>query len=260
MRKILNNLMDILPYLHQKLLFTPTDLEQEVGNMRSVKTLLMRYQRQGYVTKVRRGLYCVTNVATKQPDANKFQVASTITPTSYVAYHTALEYDGLAHQIYYNVVVGSEQTFNSFEFDGNFYTCHAIPIRIGIDEPIADKHVRVTNIGRTIVDCIDRIDLCGGWEELVNCLRSVHYLREEQLTEILQTYSKTTLYKKVGFLFEQLQLPVSKEFLNICQKYAKDSVVYLTSEGSSDTFNAAWRLYAPHDLLTINEHNFHELV
>ena len=252
--------MDILPFLHQKLLFSPTDLEEALGNIRSVKTLLMRYQRQGYVSKVRRGLYCVNNISTKLPEANKFQIASTITPTSYVAYHAAFEYHGLAHQIFYNVSVGTEQVFNNFAFDGNFYTCHNSHIHIGIDKPIADKHVRVTNVERTIVDCIDRIDLCGGWEELVNCLRSVQYLREEQLTVILQAYRKIALYKKVGFLFEQLQLPVSQQFISSCQKYAKDSVTYLTSDGSSNTFHAAWRLYAPNDLLTINEEAPHELV
>lgn len=252
--------MDILPFLHQKLLFTPTDIEQVLGNMRSAKTLLMRYQRQGYVSKVRRGLYCVTNLTSKQPEANKFQIASVITPTSYVAYHAALEYHGLAHQIYYNVAVGSEQSFNGFEFDGTYFSCHSTPVHVGIDIPYADKHVRVTNVERTIVDCIDRIDLCGGWEELVNCLQSVQYVREEQLTEILQAYNKTALYKKVGFLFEQLQLPVSQDFLDTCRKFAKDSVTYLTSEGSSDTFNAAWRLYAPHNLLTINDQSTHELV
>ena len=252
--------MDILPFLHQKLLFTPADLEHVLGNMRSAKTLLMRYQHQGYVSKVRRGLYCVNNIATKQPEANKFQIASAITPTSYVAYHAAMEYHGLAHQFFYNVAVGGEQAFNSFEFDGNNYTCHNSPIHIDIDTPIGDKHIRVTGIERTIIDCIDRIDLCGGWEELVNCLRGVQYVREEQLKTILEAYGKTALYKKVGFLFEQLQLPVSQEFLDACRKYAKNSVAYLTSEGSSDTFNAAWRLYAPHDLLTVNGQTDHELV
>lgn len=252
--------MDILPFLHQKLLFSPTDIEQELGNKRSAKTLLLRYQRQGYITKVRRGLYCVNNIATKLPEVNKFQIASALTSTSYVAYHTALEYHGLAHQIYYDVAVGSEQAFNSFEFDGNFYSCHNIPIHIGIDEPIADRHVRITNVERTIIDCIDRIDLCGGWEELVNCLQSVQYLREEQLKAILHAYNKIALYKKVGFLCEQLQLPISQEFIKTCRQYAKDSVTYLTSEGSSDTFYAAWRLYAPHDLLAINTQVPHELV
>ncbi len=252
--------MSLLPFLHQKLLFTPEDIARELGNPRSAATLLWRYQKQGYITQVRRGLYCVTNMATKQPEANKFQIASTITPTAHVAYHAAMEYHGLAHQVYYDVIVGSEQSFRAFDFDGSHYAPHISTIVLGIDNPVADSHVRVTNVERTLIDCIDRIDLCGGWEELVNCLRGVHYLREEQLMAVMTVYDKTALYKKTGFFFEQLGLPVSADFIDLCRSYAKDSVMYLTSDSASDMFYSAWRLYAPHDLLTINNPNTDELV
>lgn len=252
--------MSILPFLHQKLLFAPEDLARELGNPRSAATLLWRYQKQGYIIKVRRGLYSVTNMATKQPEANKFQIASAITPTAYVAYHAAMEYHGLAHQVYYDVTVGTEQSFRAFDFDGNHFAPHLSTFALGIENPVVDSHVRVTNVERTLIDCIDRIDLCGGWEELVNCLRGVHYLREEQLMAVLKAYNKTALYKKTGFLFEQLGLPVSTDFIASCRSYAKDSVMYLTSGGTSDTFHAAWRLYAPHDVLTINNPNTDELV
>lgn len=252
--------MSLLSFLHHKLLFTPEDVTRELGNPRSAATLLWRYQKQGYIIQVRRGLYCVTNMATKQPEANKYQIASAITPTAYVAYHAAMEYHGLAHQVYYDVTVGSEQTFRAFDFDGNHFAPHVSSLALGIDSPVADSHVRVTNMERTLIDCIDRIDLCGGWEELVNCLRGVHYLREEQLMAVLKAYNKTALYKKTGFLFEQLGLPVSADFIALCRSYAKDSVMYLTSDGTSDMFHAAWRLYAPHDLLTINNSNTDELV
>lgn len=150
--------MNLLSFLHTKLLFTLQDVAQEVGNTRSAQTLLMRYQKQGFVSKVRRGLYCANNIATHLPEANKYQVASAITPSSYVAYHTAMEYHGLAHQVYYDVAVGGEQAFNAFEFDGIHFAFRQIPTHIGIDTPIADSHVRVTNVERTIIDCIDRID------------------------------------------------------------------------------------------------------
>lgn len=252
--------MDLLPILHQRILFTPADVAQQTGGMRSAKTLLMRYQHQGYISKVRRGLYCVNDIATRLPSANKYQVASAITPTSYVAYHAAMEYHGLAHQVYYNVAVASEQAFNRFEFDGNRFSCIHLPADIEIESSIADSHVRVTSVERTIIECVDRIDLCGGWEELVNCLRSVQYLREERLNAILRLYDKTALYKKAGFLFEQLQLPVSHDWIEQCRQYAKNSVTYLTSDGDSDTFHAGWRLYAPHNILTANSQNEDELV
>lgn len=252
--------MELLPFLYQKLLFTPADIEQELGNMRSAKTLLLRYQHKGYVSKVRRGLYCVNNLATGLPEANKYQVASAVTPTSFVAYHAAMEYHGLAHQVYYNVAVGGSMAFNSFDFDNNHFAHYNLSDKYGIDLPVADSHVRVTNVERTIVECVDRIDLCGGWEELVSCLRSVRYLREELLLSTLYHYDKITLYKKVGFLSEQLGMPVSRNFITKCWRYAKDSVTFLTSDGGSDTFSASWRMYAPHNLLTLNEQNGNELV
>lgn len=252
--------MDILSKLHNKLLFTPQDVAQITGNMRSTQTLLLRYQQKGVISKIRRGLYCVNNLATCQPEANKFQIACAITPSSYIAYHAAMEYHGLAHQMYFNVDVGGEQPFNSFEFDSNQFRFHRISTHAYIDTPIADTRVRVTNIERTIVDCIDRIDLCGGWEELVNCLQSVQYIREEIILSIMKAYKKIALYKKVGFLFEQLHLPGESSISSICHPFAKESVTYLTSDGDSDTFNAKWRLYFPHNLLTINHQNTHELV
>lgn len=252
--------MKLLSYLHKKLLFTLQDVAEEIGNVRSAQTLLARYQRQGYVSRVRRGMYCVNNIATSLPEVNKYQVASAITPTSYVAYHAAMEYHGLAHQLYYDVSIGGEQSFNSFEFDGNSYAFRNIATHIGVDTPIADSHVRVTNVERTVIDCIDRIDLCGGWEELVNCLRSVQYLREVELLAVLRAYNRIALYKKAGFLFEQLNMPVSDSLIEDCRRYAKESVTYLTSDGDSKAFNAIWRLYAPMNLLIINYQDQNEHV
>ena len=253
-------MMEILSFLYQKLLFSPRDVMEETGTLRSAITLLNRYQKQGYVSKVRRGLYCVNNLATKQPEANKYQVASAITTTSYVAYHAAMEYHGLAHQVYYDVTVVTAQAFNSFEFDGNRYIAHQSSLTLGVDNPFADSHMRVTSVERTVIDCIDRIDLCGGWEELVNCLQSIQYLREEQLVSVLDAYAKPTLYKKVGFLCQVLQMPVSEEFVKLCWQYAKASVTHLTSEGESNKFCQTWRIYVPHNLLTINQQNQDELV
>ena len=80
------------------------------------------------------------------------------------------------------------------------------------------------------------------------------------LLTILKAYSRIALYKKVGFLFEQLDMPVSSNLIDMCRQYAKESVTYLTSDGDSDTFNATWRLYVPKNLLTINQQSPDELI
>ena len=65
--------MKLLSYLHKKLLFTLQDVAEEMGNVRSAQTLLARYQRQGYVSRVRRGMYYVNNIASSLPETNKYQ-------------------------------------------------------------------------------------------------------------------------------------------------------------------------------------------
>lgn len=252
--------MDLLPFLHQKIIFTPAEIAEKVGKLRSATTMLARLQKNGYVSKIRRGLYCVNNIATKLPEANKFQIASSINPSSFVAYHAAMDYHGLSHQVYYEVAIGTMNYFNSFDFDGYHYYSHITPINLAIENPIADSLVCVTSVERTIVDCIDRIDLCGGWEELANCLQSVSYIREEQVFELLQAYDKTALYKKTGFLFETLHLPVSLDFINKCRAYARNSVCHLTSDGDSDRFCQSWRIYVPDELLNRNNQNNYELI
>lgn len=250
--------MDLLPFLHQKLIFSPTDIVSQVRTLRSATTILARYQKQGYVSKIRRGLYCVNNIATKMPEADKYQIASSITPSAYVAYHSAMEYHGFAHQLYYDVVVGTRQKFNAFNFDGYHYASHLTYIDTGIDISPANSLVSVTNVERTIVDCIDRIDLCGGLEELKNCLQSIRYLRDEQLLATLHAYGKTALYKKTGFLLQSLQMPVSIDLLKTCMQYANKSITYLTSDGDSNQFCQTWRMYVPSDLLNINNSHSYE--
>ena len=61
-------------------------------------------------------------------------------------------------------------------------------------------NVKVTTLERTVIDCIDRIDRSGGTEELLQSIRSVQYLDENRLLEILEDYNKATLYKKTGFV------------------------------------------------------------
>lgn len=68
----------------------------------------------------RRMYTCISGV-TSAPVANRFQIASHITPTSYVSHHTAMEYYGITAQIYHDVYVSSETSFRDFTFDGYAY-------------------------------------------------------------------------------------------------------------------------------------------
>ena len=188
-------MFNFLPELHRLLVFNKDDVVRITGSKERASELLLNYQSRGFITKLRRGLYCVLNLGTSAPEASKFQIATSITPTATVAYHSAMEYHGFAHQPFYELSVASATRFTSFEFDGISYRYYRNPISLGILTFDYDHSIRITDIERTIIDCIDRIDLCGGVEELLHCLSSIHYVSTERLLQYLTCYDKV---QKIG--------------------------------------------------------------
>jgi len=151
-----------LEELHKLKLFRLKDIVVISGNENSAKDILQNYKKQKLVCHIRRDLYSVTDLASKIHTANKFEIASQITDSSYLSYHSALEYHGLAQQVFYDIYVSSNKKFNSFEFDEiNYLFCQS-KIDLGVTTPSADTLIHVTDLERTVIDCIDRIDRSGG--------------------------------------------------------------------------------------------------
>jgi hypothetical protein len=67
---------------HRMKLFRLEDVVQIVGNKKSAKDLLRNYKKQQLICQIRRDLYTVTDLATKQAIATKFEIGSNITPLS----------------------------------------------------------------------------------------------------------------------------------------------------------------------------------
>ena len=89
--------------------------------MNSARSAIKRLMKEVIVAKIRNNMYTCISGETGAPIANRFQIASKITPTSYVSHHTAMEYYGITDQVYYDVYVASETSFREFEFDGYTY-------------------------------------------------------------------------------------------------------------------------------------------
>ena len=92
--------MDIYFELMQYPVFSVKKLLEHYSNIRTARQALTHLIRKGYVERIRNNLYTCINGETYEPVANRFQIASAITPTSYVSHHTALEYHGITNQVY----------------------------------------------------------------------------------------------------------------------------------------------------------------
>ncbi len=231
--------------------FSKANVEYLTGNESTAKSLMADYKRKGYIESVKRNLYAVISLETKQPIANRYKIASNIAKGSYVSHHTAFEYYGCANQVYYKAYVSGEKKFAEFEYDDIMYTYIAPRINVGVDTK--ENDIRVTSMERTIVDSINDFEKIAGLEELLHCLKLVPYANEEKLLHFLHQYKKQFLYQKTGYILEHYkkQLRLSDNFFLKCKENKKDSVRYLYNglKYSSNVYKKDWKLVVPVDLM-----------
>ena len=245
-----------LNVLQHKRLFHKRDVVDVTGNVRKAEMVLLSYQKYKLICKIRRDLYCITSIATGLPDVSKFEVASAISPSGCIAYHAALEYHGLVHQAWNEVCVISKTFFSDFEFDGVSYTCCPQKFDVGIIEPMFERGVRVTSLERTVVDCIVRIDLAGGFEEVMHCFESLSFLDEKKMLEVLSAYNTPVVWKKTGYVLEclQKQTGLSEPFFLQCHSKMGKSVNFLTNRDDCTLYIKTWQLYVPEqNIQSVNE-------
>lgn len=240
-------MLKYLQKIQQKRIFKKDDIVAMTDNVRTAESVLSSYQKLNLICKIRRNMYCINNLATGLPDVSKYEIASAISLNSCVAYHTAMEYYGLVHQLWSEVHVLTDIKFTPFEFDRLTYAPHLNKYKIGIIEPRFERGVRVTSLERTVIDCISRIDLAGGYEELLHCFESLMQLNETQLVSILNEYNIPVVWKKVGYVLESInnQVQLSKQFFNLCHKNGGNAVNFLTNPKECTQYVCAWKLYVP---------------
>lgn len=238
--------------LYKLRVFTLEDVAQKVCLTKaSAAKALLRWQQQGLVRMIRRNMYTVVDLTSDKPIVDKYEIASRINCTSYVGWHTALEYHGIAHQPFYNAYVGSTSRFNPFSFEDIDFKCCTAPIEpsdnSGVISQLMNPNVKVTNLERTIIDCCNHIDRAGGAEELMHCLESVVLLDEKKILHYLSLFCKAFLYQKVGFVLEHIknQAGISDDIIEFCREKGAMNVKRFTNDSESDVFIKRWNLYVP---------------
>lgn len=228
-------------------IFTVEDVNQYYGKIESARSAVKRLLNRGLVAKIRNNLYTCISGETDSPLANRYQIASAITPTSYVSHHTAVEYYGISNQIFYEVYVSSETAFHDFEFDGYVYHYVCSNCNKGIDCVEYSGGIRITDKERTIIDSIKDMDKISGMEEVIDIIQNISCLQEKRLLAYLECYSNQFLYQKTGFLLKphQQRLSISDEFFEACRNRIGLSKRYLTKDRYEGKYDNNWRLVVP---------------
>jgi predicted transcriptional regulator of viral defense system len=240
---------------HKLKIFHKKDIVALTADENSAKELLRKYKQQGLISQVRRDLYVATDLATKTSSASKYEIGCQINTSSYLSYHTALEYHGLAHQVFYEMQICSKERFNNFEYNGISYVYSESKPDAGVITPPADTLIRVTDLERTVLDCMNQIDRSGGLEETIVCFALITYVNEQKLLDYLTLFNKQALYQKTGFILSyfQKEMKLNDAFFELCKSKIGKSTRYLTDKQESKIYFKEWKLYAPKNILAFLE-------
>ena len=131
------------------------------------------------------------------------------------------------------------------EIDGLEYQCFISKFNEGIKEESNYARIRVTDIERTILDCINKINVAGGLEEVVDAIYMIKYLDKDKLLRYLNGFDIKVLYKKVGYLFQYVNPKyISDNFYKICKERMSKRKDYLTRY-MDEEYNKEWMIYHP---------------
>ena len=158
----------------------------------------------------------------------------------------------LGNQSSTDCIAGSVSRFREFSYEDNDFIYGATKDTSFVNN-IVSEGVRVSNLEKTVVDCIDDLSLGGGIDEVLNALSNIRILNEKKLLDVLAHYDKVILYQKVGYVLEHFktQLSLSDKFFAMCKsKLTKQTKYFLNVEFKFVALNKEWNLIAPTNLMS----------
>ena len=245
--------MNLYFELLKKPVFSAKDIADRYKKISGARSAIKELVKKGLVVKIRKNLYTCISGETGSPVANRFQIASSITETSYVTHHSAMEYYGITDQVYHDVYVASVKPFREFDFDGYYYRYVRSEYLDGVEIPDMSGQVRVTDKERTLIDSVNFMDKIGGVEEIVASISCFHRIRESYLLKYLAMYNSQFLYQKMGYLLwmNRDKLKISNDFFEICKQKIGKSTRYLSSDYKEGKYDNQWRLVIPNSIFVM---------
>jgi predicted transcriptional regulator of viral defense system len=237
-------------------LFTLKEARDSYGkdaHSRSILNMLYRLKRQGRVRQLASGVYAGTLSATP---LNKYRVPAALREDAVVAFHSALEWHGVANQVFQTVYYLSARPRKNVVFDNVTYQRVAPPRALHNEQrkllhvSLGPDHALVTDRERSFVDCLLYLDYSGGVEELDKSLAMFPSFNFDAALEYLKLLHKPWLYSRLGFLLDR---HADKLFFrgtprDTFLRKLPPGVAYLGSKRPGNRWVPTWKLMVPEAL------------
>jgi len=168
-----------------------------------------------WLDRLKSGTYLIVPLVageTGEYTEHEFVIASHLADPMYISYWTALNYHGLTEQVPMTVFAATTNQVPDRNIHGVGYTFVTVTAAkfFGHDSLAVDAHqVNVASVEKTLVDCADHPEYCGGIGELAKGLAAAD-LESAALAEYLLRLGNGAAIKRIVYLADLLEIDLGQ--------------------------------------------------
>jgi len=206
-------------------------------------TVLSRLEKKGWVERIEKGKYTIVPLGAKKNKytLNEFVIGSLLVNPYCIAYWSALNFYGMTEQIPNTIFIQTTSRRKEQEKEVFGVKYKIVKIKetkfFGVrKEWIEETQINITDREKTVIDCIDKPQYCGGIIEVAKALKNGEF-DKDKLINYANKIGNSAVIRRLGYLGDLLQLDIS------LPKIDTRNYLYLDPAMPKKGFkNAKWRL------------------
>ena len=197
-----------------------TTLEVPSNTSREIAS---RLTEKGWLDRLFPGTYLIIPLTAGEEavyTTHEYLIAAHVAEPMYIGYYSALSHHGLTEQVPRTVYVVTPTRAQSREIHGVPYRVTTVTEQkfFGFEPTsVEGTTVQVSDLEKTLVDCADHPEFCGGLRELATAMRTADERGCDWVTvgEYLERLDNGAATKRIVYLADQLgiDLPARKELV-----------------------------------------------
>ncbi len=221
------------------------------------RTLLMTWTKQGWLQRVRPGLYLAVELASESPEdilIDPWIIAMQLYSPCYLGGWSACQYWDLTEQIFDKTLVLTSKRINEKEqITGSmhFLIKQVVSKKFFGLKTIWKESVKVqiSDPHKTIIDILDDPVLAGGIRSVIDMLQKYlksEYFNSSLLLEYAFKMNNKTIFKRLGFLLSILKYE-DTAFIEQCQQNISLGNSQIDPSSKGKRLVKKWGLWLPND-------------
>jgi predicted transcriptional regulator of viral defense system len=216
---------------------------------KSAKDMAYTLKEKGWLERIAHGKYLILPLAAGENAVyteHEFVIASALVEPMYIGYWSAMNHHGLTEQLSRTVYIVTTERAREREIHGVTYQ----PVTVTEQKffgyqptAVESTQVNISSIEKTLVDCADHPEFCGGIDELAKAMQNAAETRcsWERVVEYLRRVGNGAATKRIVYLADQLDIELP-EYDEIVADFTTGYPLLDPTREAKGTHNSTYQL------------------